>query len=78
MPASVPDRKLVLPRYQVLRRDAPAHPVVTMNKAIWPLETMLLSELVTSSTAEESTQFVALGTSKQSRFVASSARLIAG
>lgn len=53
VPASVLDRKLVLPCYQFLRCDAPALLVVTMNRAIWPLETMFVSELVTSSTASQ-------------------------
>lgn len=52
-PASVLDRKLLLPCYRFLRCDAPAAPVVTMNKAFLPLETTFLAELVNSAAASQ-------------------------
>lgn len=53
VPASVLDRKLLLPCYWFLRCNAPAPPVVTMNKAFFPLEMMFLSEFVTSPIASQ-------------------------
>lgn len=52
-PASVLDRKLLLPCYRFLRCDAPAAPVVATNKAFLPLETMFRAELVTSAAASQ-------------------------